>query len=221
MYELVRDPSQIHDAVRLWRNQMLADTDGNMVLPSGIWGGVNDGDRPNNDMFVTTFRRQLEKKPNIVFIDIPISGINENVLGAVGVDALGKRWILRQGFLRGNGELGGVSLREFPSHTTLVFAEVTPRPSNQDRRYYAVACVDDQAEAVQSATAAFVLECDRVRRRKYGMLAPGEVSLGALSQSIRLAEGSPEMLTSYWRSRADPQQIIRRQTKADSAHIEA
>jgi hypothetical protein len=34
-------------------------------------------------MFVTTFRGQFKNQPNIIFIDIPVNGINENVLGAV------------------------------------------------------------------------------------------------------------------------------------------
>jgi hypothetical protein len=191
---------------------MHADADGNIILPSGVWGRVDDGAMPNEDMFVTTFRLQREKTPNTVFVDIPVRNINENVLGAIGIDDVGRRWILRQGLLRENGELGGVNLDEFHNHTTFLSVEVEPPPKNQDRRYYVIACVDEPTEAVQSATAAFVLECDHVRRSKYNMLAASEVAVDALSRSIRLADGSPETRLSYSRSPADAQVIIRRQT---------
>jgi hypothetical protein len=92
-------------------------------------------------------------------------------------------------------------------------SEVEPRPSNADRYYYVVACVDGLAEEVQAETVAFVEECDRVRRRKHNMLGLVERDVAALSTSIRLAQGAPETRLNYWRSAAHRQQVIRRQTR--------
>lgn len=213
MLQLVGDPFQIRAAVQSWRNALAADADGNIKLAPGIWGAVQDEGRPDSDKFVTTFRGQHKNQPNIVFINIQANGIDENVLGAVGVYTSGRRWILRQGFLRPNGGLDGVDLREFREFTTLAPAEVEPRPSNPDRCYYVVACVDGLAEEVQAETVAFVQECDQVRRRKYDMLVPVERGVAALSASIRLAQGVPETRLNYWRSAADRQQVIRHQTR--------
>jgi hypothetical protein len=217
MYHLISEHERIQDTVRIWRERMAADAEGNMVLPDhSIWGHINHQPRiteGRSNRFLSHFRVQVAADPHAVEINIPSDGINENVLGAVAVDDAGRRWILRQGWLRSNAELGEVGLEEFPNHTTLISVEVVPAPQNHNRLYYAVACVDNPAEEVQAATAAFVHECDFVRRRRYDLITPAEHRIGPLAEVIRMAEGPPEDQTSYLRRAANAREILRRQAR--------
>jgi hypothetical protein len=61
-------------------------------------------------------------------------------------------------------------------------------------------------------TAAFVVECDRVRRRHYDLLTPNDRHLSAVAAAVRMVEGPPETRTNYWRRAVDAREITRRQT---------
>jgi hypothetical protein len=62
MYHLIGDHERIHAAMRIWRERMTADAQGNVILPDlGIWGRVDD--QPSitdgrTDRFLTHFRVQ-------------------------------------------------------------------------------------------------------------------------------------------------------------------
>src|SRR5260221_6425953 len=119
MYQIIGDQRRVRDAVRIWREKMNVDPDGRVTLPEiCLWGEVN-GPPEANGKAGNTFRVQAARRPNAVEINIPGYGTDDNVLGTVAEDENGRRWILRQGLLRQNGELGGVPLREFAQHTTL------------------------------------------------------------------------------------------------------
>jgi hypothetical protein len=163
--------------------------------------------------FHSAFRIQEAARPNEIFINIPARGVDENVEGAIARDEDGQLWILRQGALRPNSVLGQVTLAEFHLHTALSNVDVSPAPNNSERQYYAVACPQEIPEIVRNQTAAFVLECDRVRRRRHGSLTPAEQLTDPLAQAFESAEGRPETVTSFWRRASVAREIIRNQTR--------
>jgi hypothetical protein len=155
MYRLISNRSQIENAVAAWREKLTGDPDSmNVALPEhSLWGRLWDRFGPNGEpvTYLNIFRIEADdRRPNAAEINVPANGIDVNVLGAIGEDERGRRWILRQGFLSHNHELGGVGLAEFPRYTNLPEAEVDPAPSNSDRRYYAVACVEDSPLEVRT-----------------------------------------------------------------------
>jgi hypothetical protein len=88
MYHLISEHERIQDTVRIWRERMAADAEGNMVLPDhSIWGHINHQPRiteGRSNRFLSHFRVQVAADPHAVEINIPSDGINEMTPGEDG-----------------------------------------------------------------------------------------------------------------------------------------
>lgn len=98
-----------------------------------------------------------------------------NGLSAIGVDATGCAYLLRQGLLRGDGRgEAGVSPDEFMSRTGLKPVDVIPSKTGIDRNWFLVAAVDEGRELLHSMTASFVRACATARSPAAPPAPPGD-----------------------------------------------
>jgi hypothetical protein len=122
-----------------------------------------------------------------VEINPPSEPGNANSLSGVATDAQGRRWMLRQGFLRPNG--GSVEIKgdHFSIGTGLMPVPVTVASGPTDREWYPVAMLDMSLAEICRQTLDFVARCAEARIQfGYQKADPSDTTV------IQQLLGSPE-----------------------------
>lgn len=119
------------------------------------------------------FFRQRQRQPGVVMklgldprgakwaveINEPARAGDVNTLSAIGEDATGGKYLLRQGWLRGRRPAPDVREAEFVARTELRPVPVEASGQEEQRLWFVVANLDDPPEAIRRDTASFVDLC--------------------------------------------------------------
>lgn len=173
---LVTDEAESRRGFAAWRRALLDRAvrkgalfwllEGGIVLRPSRSGRAQDDDRM--ELGVDPTGRSCA-----VQINEPRIPGDHNSLSAIGVDAAGERFLLRQGFLRPN-EPGGhtISGAEFVSRTGLIPAPVEAEGLAARRRWFRVCNLDSAPEEIRRATSQFVDRCAAARSASNAGEAP-------------------------------------------------
>ena len=157
----------VRSAFRRWHNALLetAEFEGSVAwLPSeeiafSAYNNAPDGKLKD--------KVALSTDPNgenwVLQINIPNSPSTENGLSAIGEDAFGNLFLLRQGLLHENNLSGRIDADEFEELSSIPSTQMMIAGKPAKRRWYVVTAISDDYSRMRRDTARFVELCARIR----------------------------------------------------------
>lgn len=165
---LVDSAAASHEGFTLWRDHLIEgaiERDGSHYID-----GVGFRDLHPEEQKIDVVLWVGESEDAAVQINEPNDPTKEHGLAAIARDAEGRRFIVRQAWLKKNNVSPAVRDEDFAKLTGLPTADVRRGEAKADRQWHVVTRLDGApAAAIHSATAAFVERCWSARLTSAGI----------------------------------------------------
>lgn len=167
---LIDDPAESHETFAFWRSNLVASA----VERQDGWyvEGIGFRDLHPEKQKIDVAFWVGDSEDAAVQINEPNDPTTENGLAAIAKDEAGRRFVVRQAWLKENNVSPAIRDEEFAQLTGLPVADVRRGNSKASRQWHVVSQLDDTSPAeIRSATIAFVERCWDARRSAAGVAA--------------------------------------------------